>query len=145
VNHRDEASRANDGKDEDHRGSGNRNTRATDPDNTENDTTQSPCCWAVTPRQGKAYMNRTKSDPSLKRHTKPKVGKILQAWDQSTTHQQSGREVWKHYGGETLEPYLQSTAIALLNAEWLIDYAHNARGNAALPCRQDLPPEAFLT
>jgi len=48
---------------------------------------------------------------------------------------------WKKHGGAELEAAIETGAIALLNAQWLVDLA--ARGGALRP-RQALPDAAFL-
>ena len=49
---------------------------------------------------------------------------------------------WKECGGAELEAVLKSGAVALLDAQWLIE--HSKRGGVLLP-RQALPDEAFIS
>ena len=50
---------------------------------------------------------------------------------------------WKKFGGEELEPFLRSGAIALLDAQWLIKFANSK--DPIITIRQKLPTEAFLS
>ena len=56
-------------------------------------------------------------------------------------------EKWKRYEGTELEPALRSGAIALLDAEWLVDFAYCRQifRTGPLPHRQALPSNAFLS
>jgi hypothetical protein len=53
------------------------------------------------------------------------------------------KDTWDLLGGSELEPSLESGAIALVNASWLVEYAADASN--IICYRQQLPAQAFLT
>uniref|UniRef100_A0A7S2YC63 Uncharacterized protein n=1 Tax=Entomoneis paludosa TaxID=265537 RepID=A0A7S2YC63_9STRA len=80
----------------------------------------------------------------------------------STEHQDPKRlhaaNLWNKCQGTELDQVLQSNAIALLDAKWLVNYYYKQQEKnrdeanfpeetlpIILPCRQRLPPEAFLS
>lgn len=50
--------------------------------------------------------------------------------------------MWKHHGGESIENTLNSGAVILCEAKWLVEFA---KSGAPLKPRQQLPEEAFIT
>jgi len=67
-------------------------------------------------------------------------GRITGAFGSEAQRQE---HLWCELGGEALEPSLRSGAIALMRAEWLVQYAKGE--GAVLSRRQDLPDEAFIS
>lgn len=71
------------------------------------------------------------------------IGRYLDVIDSSAELQFHFEEAWRKKGGEELERALHSGAIALLDAQWIVNFVRRNE-NAILPCRQELPTEAFL-
>jgi len=62
--------------------------------------------------------------------------------DRSTTVTDKARRTWAERGGGEMSSVLESGAIALLSAQWIVEFQ---AGGGVLGPRQSLPPEAFLT
>ena len=72
---------------------------------------------------------------------------VVSAWASvtPTTQRRSQKQLhdeWEYLGGSELETLLQSGAIALLDAAWLVELAESGK---RIERRQDLPKEAFLS
>ena len=68
-----------------------------------------------------------------------KASEVREGWTKSEVRE--GWANWRKLRGHELEPALESGAIALLDAGWLV--ASKERGET-IRRRQDLPPEAFI-